>query len=159
MNAFIQFLIISLAYVLLVVCIGNYVAGVLSGSKEKGFDFKLALTGIWELIELAIVYILVAWFIYSIRDIQFVEISMFTVAFKILTILIIAYKGNSLLLNLVTFSKIPMPIQMVNFDKRVKALFESDTPISGMNIKFNADEIVFGDTGMTDPYSKSEGTD
>ena len=57
---------------------------------------------------------------------------MFTVAFKILTILIIVYKGNSLLLNLVTFSKIPMPVQMVNFDKRVKALFESDNPVEGI---------------------------
>lgn len=130
MNAFIQFLIISLAYVLLVVCLGNYVAGVLSGAKTTGFDLKLAMKGVWELIELAIVYILVAWFIYSIREVKIVEIDIFSYTFKGLTILIIAYKGNSLLLNLVTFSKIPMPKQMVELDNKVKAMFESSKPFN-----------------------------
>lgn len=128
MNAFIQFLIISLAYILFVVCIGNFIAGVLSGTKTTGFNLNLALKGIYELIELGIIYLLVAWFIYSIRDVKLVEIDIFTYTFKWLTILIIAYKGNSLLLNLVTFSKIPMPKQMVELDNKIKSMFEEINP-------------------------------
>lgn len=128
MNAFIQFLIISLAYILFVVCIGNYIAGVLSGAKTSGFNLNIALKGIYELIELGIIYLLVAWFIYSIRDVKLVEIDIFSYTFKWLTILIIAYKGNSLLLNLVTFSKIPMPKQMVELDNKIKSMFEQINP-------------------------------
>lgn len=126
MNAFIQFLIISLAYVLLVVTLGNYVAGILSGAKLKGFDWKLAFLGLWEMVQLAIIYLMVAWFIFTIKDITIEEISVFPIAFKTLTVLIIAYKGNSLLLNLVTFSKIPMPYFMTVFDERIKAMFEAN---------------------------------
>lgn len=139
MNAFIQFLLISLAYPLVVVCIGNYIAGVLAGRKLSGFKLSLALEGFIEMIELGIIYVLVAWFVFSIRDITFKEISVFTEVFKVLVILIVAYKGNSLLLNLVPFSKVPMPVFMSNFDNYIKLLFKSPTPISGMNMSITVD--------------------
>lgn len=156
---FYQFLIASLAYPLFVACVGNYIAGLMSARKKKVFDRAKAIEGLVEMIELFIIFTLSAWFVYSIRNIKYNEIAVFSELFKILVVLMVAYKGNSLLINLVPFSKIPMPKIMTRFDNHIKSLFKSDTPVSGINLKFNADEIVFGGSNMTDPYSKSEGTD
>lgn len=56
--------------------------------------------------------------------------------FKITIILIVAYKGNSLLLNLVTFSKVPMPLIMTRFDNYVKSLIKSPNPLSNPSFSY-----------------------
>lgn len=155
MNAFIQFLIISLilfyqflleslVFPLFVACVGNYIAGVLAGRKKEGFSKLKALNGLIEMAELFIIFILSAWFVFSIRDVKYQEISVFGVFFKMLIVLMVAYKGNSLLLNLVPFSKIPMPKIMTDFDNHIKSLFKSPNPISGMsmNITVNAEDLI-----------------
>lgn len=168
MNAFIQFLIISLilfskflleslVFPLFVAVVGNYIAGLMAARKKKIFKREKAIEGLIEIAELFIIFVLSAWFVFSVRDVKYQEISVFGVFFKILIVLMVAYKGNSLLLNLVPFSKIPMPKIMTDFDNHIKSLFKSPAPISGMSIKFNADEIVDGDTGMTNPYSSNIG--
>lgn len=156
---FYQFLIASLAYPLFVAVIGNYIAGLMSARKKKVFNRAKAIEGLFEMIELFIIFTLSAWFVYSIRNIKYNEIAVFSELFKILVVLMVGYKGNSLLINLVPFSKIPMPKIMVNFDNHIKSLFNSSTPVNGINFKYSADEIVIGGPNMTDPYSKSEGTD
>lgn len=137
---FIQFLIASLAYPLFVACVGNYIAGVMSARKKGGFNRAKAIEGLIEMIELFIIFTLSAWFVYSIRNIKYNEIAVFSELFKVLVVLMVAYKGNSLLINLVPFSKIPMPKIMVDFDNHIKSLFKSDTPISGINLKLNNEE-------------------
>ena len=150
---FVQFLIASLAYPLFVACVGNYIAGVMSARKKGGFDKAKAIEGLIEMVELFIIFTLSAWFVYSIRNIKYNEIAVFSELFKVLVVLMVAYKGNSLLINLVPFSKIPMPKIMVDFDNHIKSLFKSDTPIGGINlsVNVNAKDLL--------EELKSEGTD
>lgn len=154
---FSQFLLASLAFPLFVACVGNYIAGVLAGRKKEGFNKAKAIEGLIEMAELFIIFTLSGWFVFSIRDIKYQEISVFGVFFKMLIILMVAYKGNSLLLNLVPFSKIPMPKIMTDFDNHIKSLFKSPNPISGMNVKLDVEGVFVNNTGMNDPYSNNEG--
>lgn len=136
---FIQFLIASLAYPLFVACVGNYIAGLMSARKKKVFDRAKAIEGLIEMVELFIIFTLSAWFVYSIRNIKYNEIAVFSELFKVLVVLMVGYKGNSLLINLVPFSKIPMPKIMVNFDNHIKSLFKSPNPISDIKLNINLD--------------------
>lgn len=131
MQDILQFLKEQFALILLVAAVGNLIMGVISGTKATKFNPDKLLKGFTNIVFLAIGFVCVGLLVYMLQEVKIEELAIFPLGFKGLTILIIAYKANSMLLNYVTISGIPMPKIMTNIDEKVKAMFEnSDYPIS-----------------------------
>ena len=128
MNVFITFLLSSYALTLLAACLGNYITGVAKGIQDGQFDFKKALIGLRDLILLGIGYLVAAVFAFMVQGIVLEDIQIFSALFTFLTVLIIAYRANSLLKNFAYIAKIPLPKVFTTIDDMIKAKIENAKP-------------------------------
>lgn len=130
MKSFIEFLILNYAILLLVTAVSNYLSGMAKAFKENNFEVKKALEGFKDLFLLFVGYLTMAAFAFAIKDVTFEDMQVFTALFAFITILIVAYKGNSLAMNFIVLAKIPVPKVMSAIDEKVKAMFEESKPAS-----------------------------
>ena len=140
MQDILQFLLEQFALILLVASIGNLIMGVISGTKATTFNPDKLIKGFVELLFQGVGFLCIGLLAYTLQAVEIDGLAIFPFGFKSLTILSIAYKANSMLLNYVTLSKIPMPKIMMDIDEKVKAMFEnSDYPISTTH----SEEVAF----------------
>lgn len=128
MNVFITFLLSSYALIFLAACLGNYITGVAKALQDGEFDLKKALIGIRDLILLAIAYIAMALFAFLIQDVKIEDIQVFSAVFTFLTILVIAYRANSMAKNFTAIAKLPFPKVLTTIDEKIKATIENAKP-------------------------------
>ncbi|XCH78842.1 MAG: phage holin family protein [Candidatus Dehalobacter alkaniphilus] len=135
MKLFIEFLVLNYLFILVVTAICNYISGVAKAIKDNDFQKVKAIEGFKDLFLLAVGYLTMAAFAFSVKDVTFENMQIFTALFAFLTILIIAYKGNSLAMNFILLAKIPVPKVMITIDEKVKSMFEESKPlpIFGLN--------------------------
>ena len=121
------FLIDQLALLLLTVTLANIFIGAMVAIKEHEFKIGEFFEGVISAIFLLISYVLIGIFIFMLKAIASPDMQIFVTAYTVLTLLIIAYKANSMLLSFVYISKIPMPKIMQQLDEKVKAMFDTET--------------------------------
>lgn len=135
MKSFIEFLVLNYLLILVVTATCNYISGVAKAIKDNEFKSSKAVEGLKDLFLLAVGYLTMAAFAFVVKDVTFENMQIFTALFAFITILIIAYKGNSLAMNFILLAKIPVPKVMITIDEKVKAMFEENKPthIFGLN--------------------------
>lgn len=143
MNNFISYLFLNYVIILLVVSVANWVTGIAKGLLVGEFNFGKALNGLKELVLLGIGYLAFAAFAFVLQDVKMLEVQFFSALLGFITVLIIAYKGNSLLINFVALAKIPTPKVLATVDAKVKALFEQSTPTSVFGV--SEEDVVKSD--------------
>lgn len=140
MKNLIAFLILNYCLILAVVSLANLVTGTAKSIADNSFNWSKAITGVKDLVMLAIGYVAFGSFAYTVQGVTFEGIDVFTKLFTFLTILIIAYKGNSLAMHFIELAKIPVPAVMVTIDEKIKAMFAESKPASV--ITGQDDEII-----------------
>jgi hypothetical protein len=123
-----QFFLTNYLVNLLVVALGNVIAGTTAATVNDKFSWPKAKGGLLDLLALAIGYLTLGVFAYSVKDVTFEDIQIFNSLFKFLTILVIAIKGNSLAMHYITLAKIPVPAVMVTIDNKIKSLLGKENP-------------------------------
>lgn len=130
MKLFIEFLIVNYLTQLAIAVIGNLVAGVAKSIMNNEFKIAILFGGIKDILMLFVGYAAFGAFAYGVKDVTFEDMQVFTGLFAFLTILIIAYKGNSLAIHFIELAKIPVPKVMISIDEKVKSMFEDGKPNS-----------------------------
>lgn len=123
-----SFLLLNYLVTLAVASLGNLIAGTAEAFVAGGFKWKKAIEGVRDILALAIGYLTLGAFAYSVKDVTFEDIQIFNSLFKFLTILVIAIKGNSLAMHFIALAKIPVPEVMKTFDNKVKKMLGKKSP-------------------------------
>ena len=127
-----QYLLENFAVILVIVVVGNLLIGAMAAYRKKQFEMSVALDSIVNMLFLFVSYALVGLFAFSLKGVTAKDLELFSLAFATLTILIIVYKGNSMLLSFVTVSRIPMPKMMYTLDAKVKEMFNREEVATDM---------------------------
>lgn len=120
------YLLENFALILLVAVVGNLLVGAMAAYRKNVFEMAVAIDSVVNMFFLFISYALVGLFAFALKGATVKDLEIFSLAFTALTILIIAYKGNSMLLSFVTVSRIPMPKIMYTIDTKVKEMFNRE---------------------------------
>lgn len=122
------FLLLTYLLPLVVVSVGNVIAGSAEALVTGKFRWAKAIEGLRDLLALAIGYLSLGAFAFVVKDVKLVDVQVFSGLFAFLTILVIVIKGNSLALHFITLAKIPVPAVMTTFDKKIKELLGKEQP-------------------------------
>ena len=125
---FIQFLLATFLIPLVIASVGNVLAGTAKSVNDKTFKWSIAFDGVKSLVMLAIAYLTLGAFAFSVKDVAILDIQVFSGLFAFLTLIVIVTKGNSLAMHFIELAKIPVPDVMKTFDERLKKLLTNAKP-------------------------------
>ena len=125
---FIQFLLATFLIPLVIASVGNVLAGTAKSVNDKTFKWSIAFDGVKSLVMLAIAYLTLGAFAFSVKDVAVLDIQVFSGLFAFLTLIVIVTKGNSLAMHFIELAKIPVPDVMKTFDERLKKLLTNAKP-------------------------------
>ena len=125
---FIQFLLATFLIPLVIASVGNVLAGTAKSVNDGTFKWKVAFDGLKSLVMLAIAYMTLGAFAFSVKDVAVLDIQVFSGLFAFLTLIVIVTKGNSLAMHFIELAKIPVPDVMKTFDERLKKLLTNAKP-------------------------------
>lgn len=127
-QSIIAYFVANHAIILIIACVGNVLAGSAEAWKDNAFKLSVFLTSVKDLCLLAVGYISFGVFAYSVKDITFQDIQVFSGLFAFITVIIVLIKGNSLAMHFITLAKIPTPAVMTAMDDKVKEYLNKAKP-------------------------------
>lgn len=139
MNALLAYLVTNFVAILFIFVLLNFAVGVSKAWGDNEFSLAKALTGIKEIILLAIGVLALGLLFFVIQGVQIYGLPFADTTFKLIMTLAIAYYGNSILQNALPLLKMPTPAFLKTIDDKVKEMFNRTDPTG-----------VYGDEGETE---------
>lgn len=143
MKAFFDFLISNFVLIVLIVVFVNYINGMAKAWKRNDFRIARALQGLKDIILLIVGLLTLGALFFAIKTVQIYGLPFAEATFKLITTLVIAYYGNSVITSGIYLLKIPTPAFLKTIDSKVKELFDRSNPVEAFgadNVEKEADE-------------------